>query len=399
MARDDDPPVEWLDLDGLPGADAPATPTRQRWPRWTPIVLLVIVALVVTAVISKRHHASPSAATTSRPPASTHSSSSAPAPSHTRTPPPVVVTDVGHPLLGVSAGWELFGRGSDSVVDIKLATGRIVRTSVPGLGSGGGVSFVVGADRAIVRPLGFVPGYVVPDGKPVAELRSALDQGGQALPGPDLNHVWVESGIPGPDSMKLTDLDGKPTGVSIPIPQEFGDVVADGTGYLVVSGVGGAYEARPDGLHRITTGRVLAIGPTRWLTYECDEFAQCKAVAVDRAGGARQVLGGNRYLGAADGVISPDGSTAALLLFDPAASGSLSLHLVDLHSGADHRISLTVAADNPGGHVVWSPDSRWVFVSSIGEQVSAVDAHDRSVHDLGVHLPPVSQLAIRPARR
>ncbi|MEU7779125.1 hypothetical protein [Micromonospora parva] len=49
---------------------------------------------------------------------------------------------------------------------IDFAHGRITTTAVPALRSGGPVSFLVGPDRVVIRPLEAVPGYVVPDGKP-----------------------------------------------------------------------------------------------------------------------------------------------------------------------------------------------------------------------------------------
>lgn len=65
---------------------------------------------------------------------------------------------------------------------------------------------------------------------------------------------------------------------------------ADDTGYLVVTGTGGVYDARPDGLHRITSGALLAVGRTRWLTTECDDRHHCATVVIDRNSGVRRVL-------------------------------------------------------------------------------------------------------------
>ena len=48
---------------------------------------------------------------------------------------PVVVTSIGRRLLGVRAGWEVFGRGPHSVVAISLAAGQITTTQVPELAS------------------------------------------------------------------------------------------------------------------------------------------------------------------------------------------------------------------------------------------------------------------------
>jgi hypothetical protein len=57
---------------------------------------------------------------------------------------PVTITAIGHRLLDVPAVWELFARGQDVVVRSQLALGWVTRTAVPGLASGGEVSFVAG---------------------------------------------------------------------------------------------------------------------------------------------------------------------------------------------------------------------------------------------------------------
>jgi hypothetical protein len=98
---------------------------------------------------------------------------------------------VGHPLLGVRAGWQLFGlaRGRSypwpgEVVRIQLAAGRITETRFPALLSTGPVTLLAGRHQAIVRPLDYVPGYLVPDGARSVPLRGALQNGGIVSPGP-----------------------------------------------------------------------------------------------------------------------------------------------------------------------------------------------------------------------
>ncbi|MEU7650795.1 hypothetical protein AB0C42_15550 [Micromonospora taraxaci] len=51
---------------------------------------------------------------------------------------------------------------------IDFAHHRITTTAKPALRSGGPVSFLVGPDRVVIRPLEAVPGYVVPDGEPAS---------------------------------------------------------------------------------------------------------------------------------------------------------------------------------------------------------------------------------------
>jgi hypothetical protein len=95
--------------------------------------------------------------------------------------------------------------------------------------------------------------------------------------------------------VRLISADGRPTRVSIPIPAGLSaQAVSDGAGYLLFSGTGGVYDARPGGLHRITTGSLLAAGPTGWLATDCDDDHRCVTVLIDRASGARRVVHAER---------------------------------------------------------------------------------------------------------
>ena len=85
-----------------------------------------------------------------------------------------VVPDLGPAILGVTDRWELFALGDNSVTQIQFAAGRITTTYFTPLQSTGPVFLVVGADRAVVKPLDAVPGYVVPDTGPVRELPGLL---------------------------------------------------------------------------------------------------------------------------------------------------------------------------------------------------------------------------------
>jgi hypothetical protein len=394
-------PVQWLDDGSEVLGDTGRGPNR-RWLRWLSLLLAAAAAAIV--VVAVTHRGKPAASPTT--PTPTHAlSSSAPSgstPSSVVFPPPGQVTNLGHSLLGATAGWELFGRGVGVLVRIQPALGRITRTFVPGLASSGPVSFFAASTGVIIRPLDLVPGYAVPDGKPARQLTAGLSHGGPALPGPDPSHVWVQ---PADRSvMVLVGLDGKPTGVSIRIPADMNPFPApDDAGGLLLTGAGGAYDARPDGLHRITTGTLLALGPTRWLTRECDSNHHCATVLIDRTNGARHTLAdlpgydlpGLSSAGALPDVISPDGATAALV--DPATAR---VHLLSLASGADHPLSVFYSRQAaPGETMVWSPDSRWLFVAESNRRLAVIDAHTRQLRDLGASLPQLSQLAIRNVSR
>jgi hypothetical protein len=395
--------VEWLEVEPYDGSAEPPLSRRGRPVNWPLLVWVTVAAVVVGVVAVRGHHAGAPGASAIRPPVSSASARATSAPASTaatlaRPAPPIQITDVGHPLLGVSANWELFALGPDGIVRIQFALGRITRTSVPELMSSGPVWFVVAADRAIVRPLDYVTGYVVVDGKPARELSGALSHGGPALPGPDPAHVWVEAGGNENRVMALVGSDGRATGVSVRVPvNSYEPASADGAGYLLFNGLGGVYDARPDGIRRVTTGALVAVGRTRWLTMECDDQDRCSSVVIDRASGARHVLGGTpSFVNAGIGVISPDGSTAAFLSVNPADGASI-LRLLDLASGVDRALprSITAGQAFSDGGLGWSPDSRWLFVARPNGHILAVDARTSHVQDVGTGLTQISLLAIR----
>ena len=193
------------------------------------------------------------------------------------------------------AGWELFGRGPGVVVRIQFAGGRITRTAYPALLSGGPVTFVTDAEGALVRPIDLVPGYLIPDAKPAREAPGAVGAGGPAFPGPDPRHLWVPDGA-SDGRMVLVGTDGRRAGPSIGAPPQGSPVntlllaIPDQAGYLLFPGTGGAYDARPGGTSRVTTGTVLAAGPTRWLTAECSGRARCQPTVINRSTGVRYPL-------------------------------------------------------------------------------------------------------------
>ncbi len=317
----------------------------------------------------------------------------------------VAVTRLGHRLLGVRAGWELFALGPGEVVRIQFARGRVTRTQVPPLMSSGPVSLLAGPHEAIVRPLDFVPGYLVPDGRPARRLRGALGHGGMVFPGPRPGQVWVQTPGRHRQTMSLAGLDGRPLGAVIRLPASDGlFMTSDGRGYLLIYRHGHVYDARPGVTRRITAGTMAAVGP-RWLAVRCRHRHRCSDVVIDPATGARRRLG-HRRIGSPlpgvispngwsdlPGVISPDGSTAALLR--AGAGGTITVHLLSLNSGTDRAVP--VHADRglfAPGNLAWSPDSQWLFVIAVNGKLVAVSASTGVVRGIGTALPPVTQLAV-----
>lgn len=402
MARDDAyaDHIDWLDVDSADGTGG-TRPPRRPWPRWlTLAVTAAAVAVVVAALNVARRD--PSAAPAKPGPSSQPASSTRPAPETSTTVPlqpslpAVSVTQVGHPLLGTTAGWELFGRGPGVLVRIQPAAGRITRTTVPDLRSSGPAYLAAGPDRVMIRPLDNVPGYLVPDGRPAQELDAPIKEG-PVFPGPDPTRLWFQPLFVPRPVMVLATFDGGDVTATIPIPDESSplDAAPDGAGYLLFPGVGGVYDARPDGLRRITTGALLATGPTGWLVVECDESYRCQNVLIGRVDGSRRIVPAARVNRDPRGVISPDGSTAAMMRTGP--QGESQLYLLDLVSGRRRFVDVTPNPDAYYGAVVFSPDSTWLFAVTAEGSVVAINPRTAAVHRLGIWLPALSQLVVRPA--
>lgn len=407
-------PVEWVDLGEIgSSSDAPRAEEighapvgsgpnlRRRPPRVAVVILGALVGLaVVAAVIRQGDDAAPAAARphpgASATPgiAATSQDDLGPAavPAEVRARPRVV--RVPPHLLGVRTDWELFGRGPGVVVRLEPAVGRLTVTRVPELASGGPVSFLAAGSSALVRPLDEVPGYVVPDAESVRGLLGLLRSGGAALPGPDPEHVWVDSGDERRTSVVLSGLDGTPAGVRMVIPSTaLGPVFADGAGYVLFSGIGGVYDVRPSGMERVTAGTPVAVGGGRLLAVECDDQYRCSTVVLGLTDGSRRVIAAGFPPTYALGAIAPDGALAAVP--DDRPNGDLGLQLFDLRTGRSTQVAVALDRAINDSAVAWSPDSALLFALDVDGKVRVVDPRTGSVRGLGVALPPLSQLAIR----
>jgi hypothetical protein len=347
---------------------------RGRLGRWLPVILVTVLVL---AVVAKIEHAG------RRPGARA----------------PVTVTEAGHRLLGVTAGWDLFGFSPGRVVRVQFALGRVTRTTVPAVQSAGPVSLIVGPGQAIILPLDNVPGYLVPDGQPARPLVGALSHGGIVIPGPAPGLVWFQAGYQ-VRVLTLDRLNGTPQGPSIPLPGSGPWLVTpDGDGYALIHGISPTrgYDVRPDGL-RAVRGTVAATGAGRLLTVRC-HHRRCSNVLIDPAADTQRTLPGPPAdPAAAPGLVSPDGSLAAIFRSHPA--GPATLDLINLRSGADLPLAVPLAEAPLGAQTLaWSPDGRWLFVVAARGKVLAVQAGTGQADGVGIALPPISQVAVRAASR
>jgi hypothetical protein len=403
VGRDDEPPPgeEVLDLGVL---DEPGSRTRRGRqgggggrPPLTRRTFFAAGGLVAAAgglavVASRGSRTAPS------PPAPS-ASASLPSvtrrPTATSSPPPAVaVTNLGHPLLGATAAWDLFALGDDVVVRIRPSSGHVTRTALPPLGDGD-VSLVPARGRLLIHPTDYGQGYVVPDDRPVVEMPAALNGVGPMLPGPDQDHVWVRSAV-GQGRMHLMTLGGKEAGPTVPVPPFVGEAMPDGAGYVLFAGVGGLYRGSAGGLERITGGGLIALGALGWLTLDCDDRARCGTV-LHRRDRTTQPVPLTLSPQVPPGILSPGGRTVALLDVGPAGNpGEALATVVDLASGTQRIVALPLWPEGSDGTLAWSPDGRWLFTIDETRQLRAVDARTLAVTALAPGLPPVRQLAVRP---
>jgi len=320
---------------------------------------------------------------------------------HRSPPPAVAVTDVGHPILGVRASWELFGLDGSGVVAVQFRRGQITRTTLPPLLSDGPLFFVAADGEAIIRPLDNVPGYVVPDGKPARRLTGLLAQGGILLPGPTLTEQWF-----GGTALGLLGPGGKQVNAHLAaVARAWAPswVIADGAGGVVLVDMRSQveeYDARP-GMLRPVGAQLVAVGPTTWLGMNC-ESGPCQDVVISAATGASRTLPGPASYAnpwpwqALPGVTSPDGAAAAVIVADH-FGGQARLDLINLSTGGVVRVPVPVARDSSGQSLAWSPDSRWLFVVTAHGTLAIVDGRTGLPQHLNLGLSGLSQIVMRPA--
>ena len=165
--------------------------------------------------------------------------------------------------------------------------------------------------------------------------------------------------------------------------------VSDGRGYvLVTTGGFSVYDAGP-GWDRPVPGTVIAVGRESWLIISCNPlYRHCHNEVVDIASGARRELPGpaasfpyDEFSWPPIGVIAPDDAAAAVAEGGP--DGSLTVHLISLRSGTNRNLKIVLGKSD--GNVlagtglsdqsmVWSPDSRWLFVAAADGKLVVVDA-------------------------
>lgn len=376
------------------GRDRP----ERRWRSRVLLVCLALAAAIAIAVQAVGHHARPPAAAAAAAP----------------PPPAIRVLMIGHRLPGETGSWQLFARGPDDLLRIQFAKGRVTITYVPALESSNpAVAFVIGAHEAVIRSADLVPGYVVPDGGQARVLTGPLAAGGPLVPGPPGSQTaWVSTGSPSAPALSLMTLTGRRSGPVIRFPRRgpppLFTAVSDGRGdVLVTSGSFAVHDVGP-AWYRPLPGAIIAVGTDSWLSVVCDaRHRRCHNEVIDAADRFRRILPGQAtgepfyFSWPPIGVIAPDATTAAVA--ESGSGGTLTVHLIDLRTGITTNLNVRIGA--PGGNqapdgdqqsMVWSPDSHWLFVAAAGGHLVVINARTGRAEPLGVKLPAVDQVAVRP---
>lgn len=411
MSRDDERDEEILDL-GVVDADGPEG-TEQQGSRSAGLsrrgVLTVAGVAAVGAVgyLASRRSGTPSASSTPRPSASGASvpgaspSATGASPSGTTgsTPSPSqagpVVTSRHPALPGAASDWEVLAVGSDQLVKVHPASGRVTTTNIGSITNDSTVSLVPLPGHTLVYQPGASVGTLVPDDAPPMDLSQDLMGPGQILPGPDPEHVWVQGMTGGRISLTLHEWRGGAAGRRI-LFSRYGYPYPDGAGQILFVGVGGTYRAGPGPARRLTTGYLVAVGATACLTVDCDDQAACRLALYGRDG-VRHDVPGDQFVqpGPGPGAVSPDGRTAAVFDFDETQSNGPRLKLLDLGTGRGRAVDRPMGGSAAYDSLAWSPDSRWLLLIDSSSHLAAYDTQRGTIVNLAAPLPTVDHIAVR----
>lgn len=374
----------------LLGPPPPAPDQRRRQLLILAAVVAVVILIAGGSIIANqsREPAGGSAPTPTPTPRSTTSSPESASPTASANPRPVVRT-FGPSLRDL--GVDLFARGENTVFRIETRAGRITTTPLAALDSTGPISLIAGPEQVLLRSMNEGPGYTVRDGQPARALTGRLGEAGTTLPGPP-NRLWIsthEWGSP----MTLVDFEGRSTGRTV--NPGYGGLVGDGAGGLLLSDVGGTYEATPAGARRLTRGVVLAVGPRHLLLADCDAQHICSSFLYDRSTRTQRRLARVQTNELPTGLISPNGRYAALATY-PGNGESQLFGVIELLSGRSlipqGEIGMAEFDTLAESHL-WLPDNRLVGLRR--GRLYVLDPNTGKIEEPGLGLPALVQITAR----
>jgi hypothetical protein len=201
----------------------------------------------------------------------------------------------------------------------------------------------------------------------------------------DGTQVWtIDGGGSAGVRARLLNLSGSVL-LDHPLPVEAWAVGAVDQG-LVLSAPGGTFLLDGGGsARRLSTGSALAAGGGRVYVANCDDALRCEHQALDERGRLvrRWNPGGNAFVGPA--APSPDGRLAYT---SNDADGTSSV--------AVDGVALMELGFGGGQSMAWSPDGRWLVVSST-DRLHVLDtrgAEEHQILDLEPGAPPPWQLLV-----
>ncbi|NND73868.1 MAG: hypothetical protein HKN44_02575 [Ilumatobacter sp.] len=279
-----------------------------------------------------------------------------------------------------TSGLSILGLGREGdVFQIDIDSGAVISTTAPPLASGAPAYVFADPQGATIASYDNVPSIRFDAATGTARLSGDKGPAGPLAAGPRSGTVWqvgTRERPTDPLTLDLVDSAGEDLGTSIDVGAGAASIDigtdatvlgGDGTGgVLIQSELGGTFVFGSDGSAvRITSGEVLAIGPTVAYVRECDEQFVCGVFRLDRATGERvltevpalDLAGGDEAAGGPFGQsVSPDGNVALVRVSGFAADWTM----VDL--------AASTAVPVPGAAVasplLWSADSQWALYLS-----------------------------------
>lgn len=286
----------------------------------------------------------------------------------------------------VASGLRIVGLGgSGGVYDIEIDTGSVVRYDTPNLDSAAPATIVAAGGTVSVESYDLVAGFELDTETGDVSLTAGDQIVGPAYRGPTASTLWISEQPIGQPGVRfaLRDVRGERIGPTIEIADAT-VIGSDGAGGLVVEGPGGVYVARmAEQPVRLTTGDVLAIGPTAAFVRECDVALVCGEYRVDRFSGERTPIDNPQLraalvdeglVGLTGTTVSPDGQVVAVR---SELDGDPGWVMIDLADGSASKVP-GLGGSSP---VIWSDDSAAsVYLS--GDHLRIFDRADGSVADL-----------------
>lgn len=293
---------------------------------------------------------------------------------------------------GLPAG-TLYGRSSDTLYAVNTRTGATVVTPIR-TATTDAVSMVSTGDGLVLRPWDDTAGLLIRDGRMPVDLPGQLKGAADLLPGPP-DRLWALSRaddyLSFDTTVTLVDFRGRRAG---PRFNTSGGYTSDGAGGLLLSDVGGVWQAYPQPIERITGGSITSVGSHHYWLLECDDQHRCTQYLLDRRNNQRTSLPAHeRVFG--NSSISPDGILMASLdNFDNNARSRTTITRM-----ADNKVLRKLPeppnpATSEPGSIAWLSD-RWLTVIS-NSRLTFYDAtNNRAVTpDLPAH--NLLQLTWRP---